>query len=90
MRLIFAFFSGTLCHVEVQSSRVTALCWAQNVSLYLLDQSAAYKNRTSESLLVGRLDGSLCWLQVTVQDLDLQVKRIELSHCYKEEGNGKN
>ncbi|XP_013861909.1 probable E3 ubiquitin-protein ligase HERC1 isoform X4 [Austrofundulus limnaeus] len=76
---------GTLCYVEVQSSRVTALCWVQNVSLYLLDQSTAHKSRTSESLLVGRLDGSLCWLQVTVQDLDLQVKRTELSHCYKEE-----
>ncbi|XP_037548156.1 probable E3 ubiquitin-protein ligase HERC1 [Nematolebias whitei] len=76
---------GTLCHVNVQSSRVTALCWAQSFNLYLLDQSASYKSRTAESLLVGRLDGSLCWLQVTVQDLDLLVKRTELSHCYRDE-----
>lgn len=57
--------------------------------MYLLDQTASYKSRTAESLLVGRLDGSLCWLQVTVQDLDLLVKRTELSHCYRDEGEEK-
>uniref|UniRef100_A0A8C1NKA8 HECT-type E3 ubiquitin transferase n=1 Tax=Cyprinus carpio TaxID=7962 RepID=A0A8C1NKA8_CYPCA len=35
-----------------------------------------------ESLLVGRLDGSLCWLEVTD---DLRVERTELSHCYRKE-----
>uniref|UniRef100_A0A1A8FK92 HECT-type E3 ubiquitin transferase n=1 Tax=Nothobranchius korthausae TaxID=1143690 RepID=A0A1A8FK92_9TELE len=74
---------GTLCHIEAQSSRVTAVCWVQSCSVYLADQSAAYKHRSAESLLVGRLDGSLCWLQVTMQDLDLLVKRTELTHCYR-------
>ncbi|XP_014842886.1 PREDICTED: probable E3 ubiquitin-protein ligase HERC1 isoform X1 [Poecilia mexicana] len=76
---------GSLCHVEDQSSRVTALCWAQSFHLWLLDQPAACKNRPGESLLVGRLDGSLCWLQVTMQDLDLLVKRTELAHCHRQE-----
>ncbi|KAM4720559.1 putative E3 ubiquitin-protein ligase HERC1 isoform 3-T4 [Anableps anableps] len=76
---------GSLCHVEDQSSRVTALCWAQSFNLWLLDQSAACKNRPAESLLVGRLDGSLCWLQVTMQDLDLLVKSTELTHCHRQE-----
>uniref|UniRef100_A0A1A7W928 HECT-type E3 ubiquitin transferase n=1 Tax=Iconisemion striatum TaxID=60296 RepID=A0A1A7W928_9TELE len=76
---------GTLCHIEAQSSRVTAVCWVQSCSVYLTDQSAAYKNRSAEGLLVGRLDGSLCWLQVTMQDLDLLVKRTELTHCYRPE-----
>ncbi|XP_038130884.1 probable E3 ubiquitin-protein ligase HERC1 isoform X2 [Cyprinodon tularosa] len=76
---------GSLCHVEDQSSRVTALCWAQSFNLWLLDQSAACKNRPTESLLVGRLDGSLCWLQVTMQDQDLLVKRTDLTHCHRQE-----
>ncbi|XP_029941533.1 probable E3 ubiquitin-protein ligase HERC1 [Salarias fasciatus] len=76
---------GSLCHVEGQSSRVTALCWAQTFSLWVLDQLAASKNRPTESLLVGRLDGSLCWLQITMQELDLLVKSTELTHCYRKE-----
>ncbi|CAN9504281.1 unnamed protein product [Ophioblennius macclurei] len=77
--------SGSLCHVEGQSSRVTALCWAQTFSLWVLDQLAASKNRPTESLLVGRLDGSLCWLQITMQELDLLVKSTELTHCHRKE-----
>ncbi|KAM4527576.1 putative E3 ubiquitin-protein ligase HERC1 isoform 4-T4 [Odontesthes bonariensis] len=76
---------GSLCHVEAQGSRVTALCWAQSFSLWVLDQSAASKNRPAESLLVGRLDGSLCWLQVIMQDTELFVKSTELTHCHKKE-----
>ncbi|XP_041825741.1 probable E3 ubiquitin-protein ligase HERC1 isoform X2 [Melanotaenia boesemani] len=76
---------GSLCHVEALGSRITALCWAQSFSLWVLDQSAACKNRPAESLLVGRLDGSLCWLQVTMQEMDLLVKNTELTHCQRTE-----
>ncbi|KAK2888184.1 probable E3 ubiquitin-protein ligase HERC1 isoform X2 [Channa argus] len=76
---------GSHCHVEAQPSRITALCWAQTFSLWVLDQSAACKNRPTESLLVGRLDGSLCWLQVTMQELELFIKSSELTHCYRKE-----
>ncbi|XP_065821674.1 probable E3 ubiquitin-protein ligase HERC1 isoform X4 [Labrus bergylta] len=76
---------GSHCHVEAQVSRVTALCWAQAFSLWVLEQPAAGKNRPAESLLVGRLDGSLCWLQVTLQEIDLHVKSTELTHCYRKE-----
>ncbi|XP_026152678.1 probable E3 ubiquitin-protein ligase HERC1 isoform X2 [Mastacembelus armatus] len=71
---------GSHCHVAAQSSRVTALCWAQTFSLWVLDQQTC-KNRPAESLLVGRLDGSLCWLQVTLQELELHVKSTELTNC---------
>ncbi|TKS84344.1 putative E3 ubiquitin-protein ligase HERC1 [Collichthys lucidus] len=76
---------GSHCHVEAQMSRVTALCWAQAFSLWVLDQPSACKNRPAESLLVGRLDGSLCWLQVTMQEIDLHVKSTELTHCHRKE-----
>ncbi|XP_029024458.1 probable E3 ubiquitin-protein ligase HERC1 isoform X3 [Betta splendens] len=76
---------GSHCHVEAQVSRITALCWAQSFSLWALEQPSACKNRPTESLLVGRLDGSLCWLQVTMQELDLLVKGTELIHCHRKE-----
>uniref|UniRef100_A0A8C9YIS1 HECT-type E3 ubiquitin transferase n=1 Tax=Sander lucioperca TaxID=283035 RepID=A0A8C9YIS1_SANLU len=82
---IFCYITGSHCHVEAQLSRVTALCWAQTFSLWALDQPAACKNRPAESLLVGRLDGSLCWLQVTMQQIDLTVKSTELTHCHRKE-----
>ncbi|XP_061657060.1 probable E3 ubiquitin-protein ligase HERC1 isoform X5 [Syngnathoides biaculeatus] len=74
---------GSHCHIETQASRVTALCWAAAFSLWLLDQP--HKLRPTESLLIGRLDGSLCWLRVTMQDVDLVVKTTELTHCYRTE-----
>ncbi|XP_047185393.1 probable E3 ubiquitin-protein ligase HERC1 isoform X3 [Scophthalmus maximus] len=76
---------GSHCHVEAQGSRVTALCWAQTFSLWDLEQPAGGKTRPAESLLVGRLDGSLCWLQVTMQEIELQVKSTELTHCHSKE-----
>ncbi|XP_042364650.1 probable E3 ubiquitin-protein ligase HERC1 isoform X3 [Plectropomus leopardus] len=76
---------GSHCHVEAQVSRITALCWAQSFSLWVLDQPAACKNRPAESLLIGRLDGTLCWLQVTMQQLDLHVTSTELKHCHRKE-----
>lgn len=80
------FNSGSHCHEEAQMSRVTAICWAQAISL-CLDSAASSKNRPAvESLLVGRLDGSLCWLQVTMQEINLRVKSTELVHCNMKEG----
>ncbi|XP_049459513.1 probable E3 ubiquitin-protein ligase HERC1 isoform X5 [Epinephelus fuscoguttatus] len=76
---------GSHCHVEAQVSRITALCWAQTFSLWVLDPPTASKNRPAESLLLGRLDGSLCWLQVTMQQIDLQVTSTELTHCHRKE-----
>lgn len=79
-------YSGSHCHEEAQKSRVTALCWAQAFSL-CLDSAANCQNRPAvESLLVGRLDGSLCWLQITMQEIDLCVKSTELVHCNIKEG----
>lgn len=67
-------------------SRVTALCWAQAFGP-CLDSAAGCKSRpVVESMLVGRLDGSLCWLQVTMQEIDLCVKITELTHCNMKEG----
>ncbi|XP_076014530.1 putative E3 ubiquitin-protein ligase HERC1 isoform X2 [Genypterus blacodes] len=73
---------GSHCHVEAQLSQVTAICWTQTFSLCVLDQTAAFKDSPTESLLVGRLDGSLCWLQVTMPESQLHVKSTELTHCY--------
>ncbi|KAM8827696.1 putative E3 ubiquitin-protein ligase HERC1 isoform 4-T4 [Spinachia spinachia] len=76
---------GSHCHVEAQVSRVTALCWAQTFSLSVLDQATSCQNRPAESLLVARLDGSLCWLQVTMQQIDLHVTSTELTRCHRKE-----
>ncbi|XP_034402246.1 probable E3 ubiquitin-protein ligase HERC1 isoform X2 [Cyclopterus lumpus] len=76
---------GSHCHVEAQVSRVTALCWAQTFSLSVLDQPTACQNRPAESLLVARLDGSLCWLQVKMQQIDLHVMSTELTRCHSKE-----
>lgn len=80
--------SGSHCHVEAQMCRVTALCWTMAFDLWALDPPAASRNRPAESLLVGRSDGSLCWLQVEMQEIDLHVKSTELSHCCRKEGKG--
>ncbi|KAM8872529.1 putative E3 ubiquitin-protein ligase HERC1 isoform 2-T2 [Synchiropus picturatus] len=66
-------FRGSNCHIEAQLSRVTALCWA------------ACQTRAAESLLVGRLDGSLCWLQVSLQEAELLVRSTELTYCCRDE-----
>uniref|UniRef100_A0A673LG31 Uncharacterized protein n=1 Tax=Sinocyclocheilus rhinocerous TaxID=307959 RepID=A0A673LG31_9TELE len=74
--------NGTQAHIEAQSSWVTALSWVQT-STPFLNQEACSQVSPPESLLVGRLDGSLCWLEVTD---DLRVERTELTHCYRKEG----
>uniref|UniRef100_A0A9J8CIV4 HECT-type E3 ubiquitin transferase n=1 Tax=Cyprinus carpio carpio TaxID=630221 RepID=A0A9J8CIV4_CYPCA len=72
---------GTQAHIEAQPSWVTALSWVQT-STPFLSQEACSQVSPPESLLVGRLDGSLCWLEVTD---DLSVERTELTHCYRKE-----
>ncbi|KAK7896525.1 hypothetical protein WMY93_021850 [Mugilogobius chulae] len=78
------YIRGSHCHVEAQLSRVTALCWARSLSLWTLDQPGS-DSRPAANLLVGRLDGSLCWMQVTMQEIKLSVKSTELTHCYRKE-----
>lgn len=75
---------GSHCHVETQLSRVTALCWAQCFSVWVLDQPG-WNNKPAANLLVGRLDGSLCWMQVTMQEINLYVRSTELTHCCRKE-----
>ncbi|TRY98659.1 hypothetical protein DNTS_005902 [Danionella cerebrum] len=73
--------NGSHAHTEAQSSWVTALSWVQSCTPFL-NQESSSKLNTPESLLVGRLDGTLCWLEVTK---DLRVERTELTHCYRKE-----
>uniref|UniRef100_A0A8C9U1I0 HECT-type E3 ubiquitin transferase n=1 Tax=Scleropages formosus TaxID=113540 RepID=A0A8C9U1I0_SCLFO len=68
--------NGSQGHVEVQPSWVTAMSWVQTSTPYS-GHGAAGQASAAESLLVGRLDGSLCWLEVTE---DFQVERTELTH----------
>ncbi|KAL4617326.1 putative E3 ubiquitin-protein ligase HERC1 [Arapaima gigas] len=56
--------NGSQGHTEVQPSWVTALSWVQMSTLYS-NHGTASQPSAAESLLVGRLDGSLCWLEVT-------------------------
>ncbi|KPP76970.1 putative E3 ubiquitin-protein ligase HERC1, partial [Scleropages formosus] len=70
--------NGSQGHVEVQPSWVTAMSWVQTSTPYS-GHGAAGQASAAESLLVGRLDGSLCWLEVTE---DFQVERTELT-CYQ-------
>lgn len=74
--------SGPQANVAMQPSWVTALSWAQTFTPYSIPCVASQPN-ASESLLVGRLDGTLCWLEVTE---DLQVKSTELICCQRKEG----
>ncbi|XP_026052426.1 probable E3 ubiquitin-protein ligase HERC1 isoform X3 [Carassius auratus] len=73
--------NGTQAHIEAQSSWVTALSWVQTSTPFLSPEACSQVS-APESLLVGRLDGSLCWLEVTD---DLRVERTELTHCYRKE-----
>lgn len=74
--------AGSQAHIEAQSSWVTALSWVQTSSPFL-NQEACSQTNPPESLLVGRLNGSLCWLEVTE---DLRVESTELTHCHRKEG----
>ncbi|XP_048876533.1 probable E3 ubiquitin-protein ligase HERC1 isoform X3 [Brienomyrus brachyistius] len=73
--------NGSQANVAMQPSWVTALSWVQTFTPYSI-QRVASQPSASESLLVGRLDGTLCWLEVTE---DLQVKSTELICCQRKE-----
>uniref|UniRef100_A0A6Q2WPS0 HECT-type E3 ubiquitin transferase n=1 Tax=Esox lucius TaxID=8010 RepID=A0A6Q2WPS0_ESOLU len=75
---------GSRGHVEAQPSWVTALSWVQTSCPFPSQggQGSACNRVQPESLLVGRLDGSLCWLQVTE---DLIVESTELTCCHRKE-----
>ncbi|KAM3873957.1 putative E3 ubiquitin-protein ligase HERC1 [Diretmus argenteus] len=77
--------TGDHCHLEAQVTWVTALCWAQALSPLVVSQTGACGDSPAECLLVGRLDGSLCWLQVTMQESELHVRSTELTHCHRKE-----
>lgn len=74
--------SGAQGHVEAQPSWVTALSWVQTSSPFPTQGGIAGKDSQPESLLVGRLDGSLCWLQVTE---DFSIESTELTRCHRKE-----
>nr|XP_014345328.1 PREDICTED: probable E3 ubiquitin-protein ligase HERC1 [Latimeria chalumnae] len=67
--------NGSHSRIEVQPSWVTAISW---VDVRPADCDGGY----AESLLVGRLDGSLGWLQVYKS---LTTDTTELTHCYRKE-----
>ena len=69
--------------MENQTSWVTALGWVQTSSPFP-GQAGVCPDSPAESLLVGRLDGSLCWLQVSLQDL--HTDSTELTLCHRKEG----
>ncbi|MGH0184836.1 UNVERIFIED_CONTAM: hypothetical protein FKN15_017450 [Acipenser sinensis] len=71
--------NGSQCHVERQPSWVTAISWVDTRMPYP-SQGAATKGGSAENLLVGRLDGSLCWIEITET---FHIERIELTHCQR-------
>uniref|UniRef100_A0A8C7IFA5 HECT-type E3 ubiquitin transferase n=1 Tax=Oncorhynchus kisutch TaxID=8019 RepID=A0A8C7IFA5_ONCKI len=74
--------NGAQGHVEAQPSWVTALSWVQTSSPFPTQGGIAGKDAQPESLLVGRLDGSLCRLQVTE---DFSIESTELTRCHRKE-----
>ncbi|XP_072518712.1 probable E3 ubiquitin-protein ligase HERC1 isoform X2 [Salminus brasiliensis] len=77
---------GSQVHVEAQPSWVTTMSWVQSSSPFP-SQGASGQDRTAESLLLGRLDGSLCWLEVSEDGGvgGVQVESKELPHCQRKE-----
>ncbi|KAF7696652.1 hypothetical protein HF521_005070 [Silurus meridionalis] len=68
---------GSQAHVETQVSWVTAMAWAQN---------STFTSVGTESLLVGLLNGSLCWMEVTEEGGDgVRVESTLLPHCHRSE-----
>ncbi|XP_053504405.1 probable E3 ubiquitin-protein ligase HERC1 isoform X4 [Ictalurus furcatus] len=68
---------GSQVHVETQVSWVTAMTWAQSSTL---------TSAGTESLLVGHLNGSLCWMEVMEDGADgVRVESTALPHCHRSE-----
>ncbi|CAB1352023.1 unnamed protein product [Coregonus sp. 'balchen'] len=74
--------NGAQGHMEAQLSWVTALSWVQTSSPFPSQGGSVGRDAQPESLLVGRLDGSLCWLQVTE---DFTIESTELTLCHRKE-----
>nr|XP_015195044.1 PREDICTED: probable E3 ubiquitin-protein ligase HERC1 isoform X5 [Lepisosteus oculatus] len=75
--------SGSQFHEVSQTSWVTALTWPQNGTLCPpAKEEAANRPSTAENLLVGRLDGSLCWIEITEA---FSVNSTELTWCQRKE-----
>ncbi|XP_035383560.1 probable E3 ubiquitin-protein ligase HERC1 isoform X3 [Electrophorus electricus] len=76
---------GTQVHAQAQPSWVTAISWAQSTPPFP-DESTSGQPHPAESLLVGRLDGSLCWLEVLEEGGGgLRVRSTELPQCQRKE-----
>ncbi|XP_030623810.1 probable E3 ubiquitin-protein ligase HERC1 [Chanos chanos] len=73
--------NGSKGHTVAQPSWVTVLSWVQT-STPFPSQGASCQPSCPDSLLVGRLDGSLCWLEISE---DLQSDCTELTHCQRKE-----
>lgn len=59
------------------------MTWAQN---------STFTSAGTESLLVGHLNGSLCWMEVTEEGGDggrVRVESTPLPHCHRSEGENR-
>ncbi|XP_066501303.1 probable E3 ubiquitin-protein ligase HERC1 isoform X2 [Hoplias malabaricus] len=77
---------GSQVYVAAQPSWVTAMSWVHSSSPFI-SQGASAQTSGAESLLLGRLDGSLCWLEVSEEGVGggVQVESTELPHCQRKE-----
>ena len=71
------FVAGGRGHLDVQPHWVTALAWPQNKVI------GGSLGLSIDSLLIGRLDGSLAL--ITVIDSST-FRRVELEHCGRKDG----
>uniref|UniRef100_A0AAR2M095 HECT-type E3 ubiquitin transferase n=1 Tax=Pygocentrus nattereri TaxID=42514 RepID=A0AAR2M095_PYGNA len=79
------FLAGSQVHVEAQPSWVTAVSWVHSSSPF--PSQGASGQSSAESLLLGRLDGSLCWMEVSEgEGGGVRVESTELPHCQRKEG----
>ncbi|KAI4901439.1 hypothetical protein NFI96_014722 [Prochilodus magdalenae] len=78
---------GSQVHVETQPSWVTAMSWVHSSSPFP-SQGASGQASSTESLVLGRLDGSLCWMEVSEEEVGggVKVESTELLHCQRKEG----
>ncbi|XP_037401666.1 probable E3 ubiquitin-protein ligase HERC1 isoform X2 [Pygocentrus nattereri] len=75
---------GSQVHVEAQPSWVTAVSWVHSSSPF--PSQGASGQSSAESLLLGRLDGSLCWMEVSEgEGGGVRVESTELPHCQRKE-----
>ncbi|XP_043943342.1 probable E3 ubiquitin-protein ligase HERC1 [Protopterus annectens] len=84
--ITFWMVKDTQSRVECQPSWVTAICWADVIDASNTPSTGTYATaasldtNASESVLIGRLDGSLSFIRVTE---NLCIDTIELKCCYR-------